>query len=263
MTAIPFERDVEYPESDGQPMAETGIHVREMAELLVALRSRFASAPDVYVSGNQFLYYRKGDPRAVVAPDIYVVTGTHKEDRRTYKLWDEGKPPAFVLELTSDSTRDEDLHKKKDCYERIGVRIGVEEYFLSDTLGDYLRPPLQGFRLQDGRYHRIAPEPDGSLLSRALGLKIRQDGERLRLIDAATGEILPRSEEVEERRQQTAAALRKEEDRRRREEALRLQAEARRQESEARLAEEMAARRTAEEEIARLRRELEKAQEDR
>jgi Uma2 family endonuclease len=241
--------DIYYPESDGQPMAETEIHLEEMMDLISALKRHFAAVPDVHAAGNQFLYYVEGNPRAVVAPDVYVVKGTsHKRPRRTYKVWEEGRPPTFILELTSDSTRDEDLHKKKDCYER----IGVEEYFLSDPLGDYLRPPLQGYRLQDGRYRRIAPEPDGSLMSQTLGLKLRREGERLRLIDAATGEPLPRIEENEERRQQAEA-------RSRRAESARQQAESARQQAEARLAEKDAVLRTAEEEIARLRRELERA----
>src|SRR5215218_6188998 len=128
MSAIPLQRDIYYPESDGQPMAETDLHRDEMFDLIQALKRRYRGVPDVYVSGNLFFYYIKGDPRAVVAPDVFLVKGVEKRPRRTYKLWEEGRVPSLVIELTSDSTRDEDLSRKKLCYER----LGVEEYFLHD-----------------------------------------------------------------------------------------------------------------------------------
>jgi len=192
MTAIPFIKPVHYPESDGKPMAETDVHRREMFDLIGTLDDRFRDAPDVYVAGNLFLYYAEGNPRKVVAPDVFVVKGVPKGNRRIYKLWEERHAPCLVIELTSDSTRQEDLEAKKECY----ARLGVEEYFLHDPLGDYLEPPLQGLRLEEGRYRQIVPAPDGSLEIRTLGLRIRKEGEQSRLIDAATGESLLRPEEA-------------------------------------------------------------------
>jgi len=216
MTAIPLQRDVYYPDSDGKPMAETDLHREEMYDLIKALDRRYREAPDVYVSGNLFLYYVKGDPRAVVAPDVFLVKGVPKKSRRVYKLWEEGRPPSLVIELTSDSSRDEDLSKKKSCYER----LGVEEYFLHDPYQDYLDPPLQGFRLVNGRYQRIPPEADGSLRSLATGLLLRTEGKKLRLVDAATGKPLAWSEELDAQLEQEKAsrsALEQELDRLRRE----------------------------------------------
>jgi Uma2 family endonuclease len=207
MNAIPLQRDVYYPESDGQPMAETDLHRDEMFDLIQALKRRYRGVPDVYVSGNLFFYYVKGDPRAVVAPDVFLVKGIEKRPRRTYKLWEEGRVPSLVIELTSDSTRDEDLSRKKACYER----LGVEEYFLHDPYQDYLDPALQGFRLTNDRYQRIEPETDGSLRSLATGLLLRIEGPRLRLVDAATGECILWEEERDEelarlRRERSAGA---------------------------------------------------------
>ncbi|MEO6193000.1 MAG: Uma2 family endonuclease [Thermoanaerobaculia bacterium] len=207
MSAIPLQRDIYYPESDGQPMAETDLHRDEMFDLIQALKRRYRGVPDVYVSGNLFFYYIKGDPRAVVAPDVFLVKGVEKRPRRTYKLWEEGRVPSLVIELTSDSTRDEDLSKKKVCYER----LGVEEYFLHDPYQDYLDPALQGFRLTNDRYQRIEPETDGSLRSLATGLLLRIEGPRLRLVDTATGERILWEEERDEelarfRRERSAGA---------------------------------------------------------
>jgi Uma2 family endonuclease len=158
--------------------------------------------PDVYVTGNLFLYYVQGDPHSVVAPDVFLVRGVEKRSRRIYTLWDEGEVPSLVIELTSDSTRDEDLSKKKLCYER----LGVEEYFLHDPYQDYLDPPLQGFRLINRRYRPIEPETDGSLRSVTTGLLLRTEKHRLRLVDASSGEPLLTGEEVDRERTARQAA---------------------------------------------------------
>lgn len=195
MPAIPLQHDDDfYPSSDGKPMAESDLHQREMLDLIAALRDRYRSAPDIYVAGNNLLYYVRGDRGAVVSPDVYVVKGVPKGLRKSYKLWEERVGPCFVIEVTSESTRDDDLRRKLDLYER----LGVEEYFLHDPLGDYLNPPLQGYRLAGGpggKYRRIVPERDGSLTSRTTSLRLRREGESLRLVDLASGAPLPTVEE--------------------------------------------------------------------
>lgn len=198
MAAIPLEKheQIVYPESDGRPVAETELHLEEMVYVWQGLRKHFEAEADVYVGANMFLYYRQGDPRAVVAPDAFVVKGVPKlpgnQKRRTYLLWEEGKVPCFVLETTSSSTHRED-RDKKDVYRK----LGVEEYFQFDPLGDYLKPRLQGLRLVNGRYRAVPLRPDGSLVSETTGVVFRAEGNRLRLRDAATGELLFRDEEKE------------------------------------------------------------------
>lgn len=193
MTAIPLQREIHYPESDGQPMAESDLHREEMTYLIKGLQEHFRPDPNVYVAGNLFFYYKRGDPRSVVAPDVFVVKGVPAGLRKIYKLWDEGESPCLVIEVTSDSTRDEDLDRKKVLYER----LGVEEYFLFDPLGDYLSPRLQGYRLTGNRYQPAPAEADGSLRSRTTGVTLRIEGERARLIKTATGEPILRFEESE------------------------------------------------------------------
>jgi Uma2 family endonuclease len=192
MTAIPFQREIVYPESDGQPMAESDLHRKEMTYLIEALTEHFRQADDIYVAGNLFFYYKKGDPRSVVAPDLFVVKGVAKRDRKIYKLWEEHRSPCFVVEVTSDTTRDEDLSDKLTVYEQ----LGVEEYFLFDPLGDYLDPRLQGHRLVNGRYRPAPLEADGSLVSRTTGVTLQVDGEHLRLTETASGRSCLRYEEA-------------------------------------------------------------------
>ena len=228
MAAMPLEQEIEYPTSDGQPMAETTLHREVMADTIWTLERRYAAVSDVWVGGNLFLCYERGNPSAALAPDVLVVKGVSKWKRPNYLLWQEEAPPTLIVEITSRSTRREDLGKKKAVYEE----IGAEEYILFDPYEEYLKPRLQGYRLEEGRYQAIPRAVDGSLESRTTGLIFRPEGERLRLVDAATGERLLWSDELDEARQQEAAA--------------RQRAEARAADLEERL-------RAMEEEVARLR----------
>lgn len=194
MGAIPLQplrhEEIEYPDSDGRPMAESTLHRKVMSDLIEALEQRYEADPNVWVGGNLLLYYEEGNPRASISPDV-LVAPVPKWDRPIYKLWEEGSPPGFVIEVTSSTTRREDLGKKKDLYER----LGIEEYILFDPLGDYLRPRLQGYRLQAGRYVQMSAQADGALQSRFTGLILRPEGTNLRLVDARTGERLPWNQE--------------------------------------------------------------------
>ncbi len=252
-TTVPMQVQIEYPESDGMPMAETQVHVQAMVDALETLSDFFRADPNVYVNANMLLYYEEGNFDASVAPDVFVTRGIPKEPpRRTYRLWVEGRPPTFVLELTSRGTRLEDQGTKRALYTMIGVR----EYFLFDPLDEYLKPPLQGFRLADGEYERTEPDADGSLLAETLSLRLRIEGKRLRLVVAATGQRLLWPDEVsaqlraeaEARRAAEQQARAEAEGRRAAEQQARAEAEARR------AAEQRAAE--AEAELARLRAEL-------
>jgi Uma2 family endonuclease len=192
MCALPLEQEIEYPTSDGQPMAETTLHRVVMSDMIEGLERRYAGVADVWVGGNLLLYYRKGDPKKSVSPDVLLTRGIGKRYRDTYLLWEE-KTPTLIFEITSRSTRRQDKGPKKDLYERLGVAELV--YF--DPYGEYLRPRLQGHRLEEGRYQPIAPNGDGSLDLLTTGLTVRPEGERLRLVDKATGEPLLWNDELD------------------------------------------------------------------
>ncbi len=72
---------VHYPSSDGRPMAESDFQRTPLTYAVERLRHHFRGRPDVYVSGNLLLYYQEGNPRAVVAPDVFVVMGAANADR--------------------------------------------------------------------------------------------------------------------------------------------------------------------------------------
>ena len=65
--------DVDYPESDGKPVAESDYQRPYIAYGTEILNIFFANQPQVYVSGNLLIYYDEGNPKARVAPDVFVV----------------------------------------------------------------------------------------------------------------------------------------------------------------------------------------------
>ncbi|RME41817.1 MAG: Uma2 family endonuclease [Caldilineae bacterium] len=224
---------IHYPESDGAPMGETDFHITVILYLRQALRFLFRHAEQTYVAANMFFYYEEGNPAAVTAPDVFVVKGIPKHDRRIYKLWEEKVAPCTVFEITSRSSRLEDLGTKRALYEMLGVK----EYFLFDPLSEYLSPPLQGFEREEGLYRPLPLSAEGTLFSRELNIILKPEGSLLRVVNADTGEPLPTLDE--------AVELAHQEMERARLEAQRAEAEAQRAEA-------------AEAEAARLRAELER-----
>jgi Uma2 family endonuclease len=136
------------------------------------------------ITANQFWYWKRGNPKARRAPDVMVVPGVPREPpRRSYRMWLEGNTlPAAIFEMSSKKTIKSDRGPKFKQYERLGVR----EYFLFDPDCRVLQPALQGFRLVDGRYQRIAAADD--MLESDLGFRLRIEGKILRLIDVRTSE---------------------------------------------------------------------------
>jgi Uma2 family endonuclease len=174
-------RRIFYPTSDGKPMGETQQHVRLIAYSTEALDTQFRHRPDVYIAGNNFVYYEEGNSKARLSPDTYVVFGVPKRDRESYMAWMEGgKLPDVVFEFTSRATRHEDTSKKFAIYEQIWC---AAEYFLFDPRGDYLSPPLQGYHLWNGVYAPI-PLRDERLHSNLLGLDISWKGARIKFYDS-------------------------------------------------------------------------------
>jgi Uma2 family endonuclease len=221
--------EVEYPESDGEPMGETDLHRRWMIRVIDLLEHRYRNEPRVYVSGDLLMYYVEGMPARYVVPDAFVVKDCEKRERRVFKTWEEQRVPNLVVEVTSRSTR-----RRDEAHEpRIYADLGVAEYFMYDPTADYLRPPLQGFRLVGTEHVRIEPDGAGRLTSEELGATLHLEDRRLVVIDLATG--LPFCTESE------ANAAERETER-----------TARETERAARLAAE-AARDAAERELARLR----------
>ena len=220
---------VDYPSSDGKPLAENDLQARAILYAFGALRVRYRERrSDVYVSADLLIYYEEGNPRVSVAPDVFVVFGVEDHARMSYKVWEEGEGPDFVLEVASPNTWEEDVERKPGIYAGLGVR----EYFLFDPTGEHYTPRLQGYRLVEGGYERLAAvesiDRTLTLTSEVLGLELRAKGEEMRFHDPVKGEPLLSYAE-------THAAWREEAAARKQEAAARRAAEARVAELQARV----------------------------
>jgi Uma2 family endonuclease len=220
-----------YPESDGRPMGETDEHRDAMVRIIELLKIHFQDQ-HVYVSGDLLLYYEQGNPKKFVVPDAFIAKGLKQKRRRIYRMWVEGIVPQLVIETTSKKTKKKDTVEKPELY----ARLGIHEYFLHDPTSDYLDPPLQGYRLRDGKYDRIEADSHGNLWSEELGLLLRIEDDELNLFHPVSNERLLTNQERMIR-----------------------ESEARQREAEARQL-ETEARQRAELEVERLRAELAKYQ---
>ena len=213
VTVVP--ETIDYPDSDGLPMAENESQFWPILYVGSALDRYYQDRDDVYVVGNLLLYYQQGDGSKSVSPDLMVVFGASKHVRSSYRVWEEPKAPDFVLEIASESTYRADRGEKRDTY----ADMDVLEYWQYDPVGSYLDPPLLGFRLVEGRYVPIpAVAQEGGLLvlrSEVLGLELHLSPgapvrEALHFYDPVREEYLRTYREAEARLEQIEDRLRKE-----------------------------------------------------
>ena len=237
-------RLIHYPDSDGKPMAETDDHYQAMTGVRYELEQHLGATGRVaYVGANIFLYYKEGNPKRSVSPDVFVALDVPPGRRRTYKVWEEGKMPEVVFEMTSPSTRREDLGTKRDLYER----LGVQEYFLFDPCPEKQDNQLRLFRRIGPKLMSVIESPVCCLM---LGLELHVVEQALRLKVPGVAGFLLTPEEQRQRADEEAAA--------RKAESRRAEAESRRAEAESRRADaEAAARLSLEAQVVRLQAELE------
>ena len=172
-------------------MAETDLHRDQMIAQIETLKRRFAADPLFYVSGNLLVFYRPGDRLCHLSPDVFVVRGVPKHQRDHYLIWKEKRTLDLVIELTSRSTKAEDIEDKFVLYRD---ELKVKEYFLFDPYSEYLDPALQGYRLNRGRYVSIKTV-ERRLPSKVLNLHLERDGRNLRLYDPIEGKWVPTPQE--------------------------------------------------------------------
>ena len=200
--------------------ADMGEHLlqRNIAEFLRGLLSRLlATRGEVALVGaDQFIYWQKGDPKKVVAPDVYVLPGVDPDTLvPCWKTWERGLAPSFALEVVSSNDVDKDYRRSPERY----AALGVDELVLFDP--EHLMTPdrvrWQVYRrLKRRGFVRVAATDDDRVESRALGCWLRVVGSEGRLrvrvglgadgseLFASEAEAL-RAEASAERRKATAA----------------------------------------------------------
>lgn len=255
-----------YPSEDEDPMPAGEFHGMQMHTLFDQFLRYFQAHPYVHVSMDNFVYYREGDLRKVVSPDVYVVLGAARLPlRRSFYTWAEGTVPTAVFEFLSDATGAQDRDEKIEVYLR---DIGVAEYFIHQP--DMNRPiEFRGWRRDAvGNIIEIEPDEAGGIFSASLNLYLRwerHEAWELRLLRPYLPDGTPITTSMEEAHlrmeaqhlRQAAETRAAEETQRRREAETRATEETqRRREAETRAAEEAQRRREVEAELERLQAQL-------
>jgi Uma2 family endonuclease len=216
---------------DEMALPEGERHFKAKVRALDALRSYFTrQRRRIYLAAEMPVYY-PAEPR--FAPDLMAVLDVEEVERDKWVVSEEGRGLDWVLEVHVGGDRKKDAERNVARY----ARLGIPEYFLYDRA----RNRLAAYRLDspDARTYTAIVPNHGLYESRVLGLDVQVDKDRLRFY-AGTA-LLLESEALIARIQEMY-----DEAQRRAEEAERLRDE------ERRLREE------AEQEVARLRAELDR-----
>jgi Uma2 family endonuclease len=146
----PPKTEIEYPTSDGKPMADNTLQWEWIVTIKSGLEKLFWEEPDVFVASDLLWYPFEGDNKTSIAPDVLVALGRPKGHRGCYKQWEEGGvAPQVVFEILSPSNTVAEITRKLLNYEQ----FGVEEYYVFDP--DRVR--LEGWQRQGLRLARIEP----------------------------------------------------------------------------------------------------------
>ncbi len=151
----------------------------------------FGNPETTLVAGERYLAVAPTrDMAGLRYPDLLIafeVNPALYRRRRAYVIEDQGKPPDFVMEVASPSTRRIDATDKRSDY----AALGIPEYWRFDEAPQGRRPRLAGDRLVGDEYQPIPIEElaDGVLqgYSAVLDLNLRWDQGELRWHDPATG----------------------------------------------------------------------------
>jgi Uma2 family endonuclease len=204
------DEEIDYPDSDGRPMAENTLQFQWIVTIEGGLDSMFWDRQDVFVAGDLLWYPVRGNNTLRMAPDSLVVFGRPKGHRGSYMQWrEENIAPQVVWEVLSPGNRKRELQEKFDFYEK----YGVEEYYQYDPDRIRLRGWLRsGERLEEIKDMQGWKSPrTGIILKIANGQLVieRPDGQRfLSYLELDEARRTAREEAIRNRREKEAAKTR-------------------------------------------------------
>jgi Uma2 family endonuclease len=184
-----------------------------IAELLRPLIERwYASRGEPrFVGADQYIYYKRGFPAKVVAPDLYDLPGVEPGRRiRSWRVWQTGIVPEIAIEIVSSSDPYKDYNESPPRYAELGVKELI--VFDPDYDTDPDRVRWQRFRrLKRRGFVRVEHSNGDRIGSRVLGCWLRVVGEgdaaRLRLGTGPAGDdLFPTAEEAERAAKEAARA---------------------------------------------------------
>ena len=182
--------EIIYPDSDGQPMAESTIQYELIVKIKEGCESLFKNDPNVFVAADLLWYPVEGRIDISQAPDTMVVFGRPKGDRLSYIQYREDNiTPQVVFEIRSHNDRQTKMNKKLAFYQR----YGVEEYYVYDPQ----RNELEGWQKIQEILEVI--EPMEGWISPRLGVRFELGEDELEIYRSNGEKFLSYAELEEER----------------------------------------------------------------
>jgi Uma2 family endonuclease len=188
------ERDL-YPLHEEDDVPEIPHHEQVVRYLRDAIG---AHGPDWFVTGNVCIYWEPGNHEAYAAPDLFVVRAALPQpDPRVYLLWQD-PPIVFVAEVGSRSTS---LDEEGMRLERYSDVIRVPEHLYLDPE----RKEVRLRRLGPAGYELVAVQSNGRVRSEQLQLEFEVDDTGFLWVFTLDGERLLTYEAEVHRRQEAEA----------------------------------------------------------
>jgi Uma2 family endonuclease len=143
--------EIDYPDSDGNPMSDNTEQYRWIVMIKENLEIMFADNANVFIAGD-LLWYPVRRTQKRMAPDVMVIFGRPKGRRGSYKQWEEDNiAPQVAFEILSPSNKDrrgnDSLEEKFEFYQQ----YGIQEYYIYDP-DDRI---LTGWQSVEGRFEQI------------------------------------------------------------------------------------------------------------
>ncbi|MBV7327935.1 Uma2 family endonuclease [Chloroflexi bacterium TSY] len=125
------------------------------------------------------------------SPDIAAIPNAEAstEGKKSYQVGIDGPMPTAVIEVTSDSSRNQDFNVKRDTF----ASVGIQEYLIIDILNDPSEPwHLSGYLLGNSPYYQqIPPDSEGGITLQSLNLRfVPIQRTRIDVFDSSSGERL-------------------------------------------------------------------------
>jgi Uma2 family endonuclease len=145
-TSAPEIPEIDYPDSDGNPMSDNTEQYRWIVTIKENLEIMYADDPNVFVAGD-LSWYSVRHTQKRTAPDVMVVFGRPKGRRGSYKQWEEDDiAPQVAFEILAPSNKSsrgsDSLDEKFVFYQT----YGIQEYYIYDP-DDFV---LEGWQRQEG-----------------------------------------------------------------------------------------------------------------
>ena len=171
------EDDLLHPQ-EGDYVTHNTLHHRIITYLYEVFCALVAHQTDTVVFSDVLIAWDAVPSIRPHGPDLMVIEGVRElREWSVFDVAEEGTRPSLIIEVTSPKTRRNDLYRKPDHYDR----VGVPQYVIVDLhqRRGVFYPRLLTYRSVEGAYELDTPDADGRLWIERYGVGLAFDGETL------------------------------------------------------------------------------------